>query len=107
MMSNTRRLPLALASAALGSMALVVAALAAPAAAAPPTGGPFAHSHHVHTGNGGCVDIAAVLFNPEHRGLHQGSNASTTDRGPYHGTCDSRVFPGGPLLVDIGRTPHH
>ena len=55
-----------------------------------------AHSHHVHTGNGGCVDIDSVLFMPTGNGLHQGSNASSlgnpnamdTTRGPFHGTCD-------------------
>ena len=53
-----------------------------------PVGGQFAHPHHVHTGNGGCVDIDSVLFEPDVRGLHQGSNASGPTRGPFHGTCE-------------------
>jgi hypothetical protein len=53
-----------------------------------PVGGPGAHPHHVHTGNDGCVDIDAVFFEPDVRGLHQGSNASGgPDLGPFHGTC--------------------
>lgn len=58
-----------------------------------PGGG--AHSHHVHTGNGGCVDIDSVFFLPLDHGLHQGANASSfgnpndqdTTRGPFHGPC--------------------
>jgi hypothetical protein len=53
-----------------------------------PVGGEGAHPHHVHTGNDGCVDINSVFFEPDVRGLHQGSNASGgPDRGPFHGTC--------------------
>jgi hypothetical protein len=63
------------------------AANAAPAAQAP-VGGDHAHPHHVNTGNGGCVDIDSVLFEPDTRGLHQGSNASGGPaRGPFHGPC--------------------
>ena len=73
-----------------------------------------AHTHHVHTGSG-CVDIDAVFFIPAHHGLHQGSNASSFQnpndpdptRGPFHGTCDERVFPGGPFLEDLGFESHH
>ncbi len=98
-----------LASAALSSVALVAGAgvLTSPAVADPPRGGPMQHTHHVHTGNGGCVDIDSVMFDPDHRGLHQGSNASGPERGPWHGTCDSRIFPGGPTLVSLGLRPHH
>lgn len=54
------------------------------------------HTHHVHTGNGGCVDIDSVFFIPTDHGLHQGANASSfgnpndpdSTRGPFHGTCD-------------------
>lgn len=75
----------------------------------------LAHSHHVHTGSGDCVDIDAVLFIPAENGLHQGSNASSfgnpnnpdPTRGPFHGTCDERLYPGGPLLSDLGLPPHH
>ncbi len=53
-----------------------------------PIGGTGAHTHHVHTGNGGCVDIDSVQFEPTDRGLHQGSNASGGETlGPFHGTC--------------------
>jgi hypothetical protein len=53
-----------------------------------PVGGAGAHPHHVHTGNGGCVDIDSVLFEPATRGLHQGSNASGGPAlGPFHGPC--------------------
>ncbi len=54
-----------------------------------PHGGPFSHPHHVHTGNGGCVNLNEVLFEHEDpaRGLHRGSLASTTAHGPWHGTC--------------------
>jgi len=70
-----------------------------------PLGPGFAHSHHVHTGNGDCVDIDSVYFNVDVRGLHQGANASRGPlQGPFHGTCDDRIFPGGPP-VPFG--PHH
>lgn len=70
------------------------------------------HSHHVHTGNGDCVDIASVLFIPAGHGLHRGANSSSfgnpndpdTSRGPFHGTCSGLVYPGGPP-VPFG--PHH
>jgi hypothetical protein len=44
----------------------------------------------VHTGDGECVEIDAVHFNPDTRGLHHGAIASGNhDRGPYHGPCHS------------------
>ena len=74
-----------------GALALSVpAALAADPPAAPPSpvGGLFAHVHHVFTGNGGCVEINAVTFEPATNGLHQGSNASGgAELGPFHGPC--------------------
>lgn len=93
---------------ALATIPLASAMLAAPAQAAPPVAhepGGTAHTHHVHTGNGGCVDIDAVLFLAVHRGLHQGSDASNGPvQGPFHGTCDGLVFPGGP---PVPFPPHH
>ncbi len=65
--------------------------LALPAAvlASPPIGGSGAHPHHVHTGDGECVEIDAVHFNPEERGLHNGAHESGNDKGPWHGPCHS------------------
>ena len=54
-----------------------------------PHGGPGSHTHHVHKGNGECEDIDEVAFEPQHRGLHRGSNESGPSQGPYHGTCAS------------------
>ena len=68
-------------------MALFAGVANADPAAQSPVGGPGAHPHHVHTGNGGCVDIDSVFFEPAGRGLHRGSNASGPTRGPFHGTC--------------------
>lgn len=103
-----------------GALLLTLALVAGPAVAngnSPVRHEPggFAHSHHVHTGNGDCVDIASVLFVPAENGLHQGSNASSfgnhndpdPTRGPFHGTCDDRLYPNGPLLSDLGIPPHH
>lgn len=56
------------------------------ALAAPPHG-EGGHTHHVHTGNGGCVDVDAVAFTAEDRGLHRGANASGFEQGIWHGTC--------------------
>lgn len=82
--------------------------LAGSAAAAPPHGEGFLpHSHHVHTGSAGCVEIDSVLFHADHRGLHRGASSSGPDRGPWHGTCDGRLFPGGPTLVSLGFPDHH
>ncbi|WP_350279748.1 hypothetical protein [Kribbella sp. HUAS MG21] len=75
--------------AAVAAGLLTAALSAAPAAAEPPIGGAGAHTHHVHTGDGGCIDIDSVAFNPDHRGLHQGANSSGPDAGPWHGTCAS------------------
>lgn len=88
---------------ALGMMAGT--ASAAPPVSDEPLGDGFAHTHHVHTGNGGCVDIDRVYFNVGSRGLHQGANASRGPlQGPFHGTCDGLIYPGGPP-VPFG--PHH
>ncbi len=71
------------------ALALIVSMLSAPAMAAPaeeaPIGESGSHTHYVITGNGGCVDIDAVAFEREDRGLHRGATAS--DRGPSHGSC--------------------
>ena len=54
-----------------------------------PIGGSFAHTHHIHTGNGECHDIDQNLFEPKqagearHRGLHQGALNGQVG----HGTC--------------------
>ena len=46
------------------------------------------HTHHVHTGNDGCVDIDAVKFKPHEHGLHQGASSSGEDgKGPFHKSC--------------------
>ena len=79
-----------------GALTFTPAALGAPAEQSP-VGGPGAHPHHVHTGNG-CRNINAVLFEPDTRGLHRGSNASGPTRGPFHGTCEEahpHLPPGG------------
>jgi hypothetical protein len=62
-----------------------------------PVGGTFAHPHHVHTPSG-CVDIDSVFFEPAHRGLHGGSHASGSDKGPWHGACyqEHPHYPGQP-----------
>lgn len=78
--------------------------LAAPATAAPPHDGGSGHTHHVHTGNGECVDIDRVLFSADHRGLHMGAEASGMLQGPWHGTCSGLIFPGGPPLPPF--VPH-
>lgn len=100
-----RRLALAV---AVASLPFAAALAAAPALADPPVAhepGGTAHTHHVHTGNGECVDIDSVLFMVDHRGLHQGANASRGPlQGPFHGTCDGLLYPGGPP-VPFG--PHH
>ena len=79
------------------TVALMMTVFAGVANAQPPIGGPFAHPHHVHTGNDGCVELDRVLFNPDVRGLHQGSNASGgEDRGPFHGPCGTHPHQGPP-----------
>ena len=68
-------------------LAGVPAASADPSPESPsPVGGPGAHPHHVHTGQG-CRDLKAPPMEPGNKGLHRGSNASGPDRGPFHGTC--------------------
>lgn len=42
------------------------------------------HAHSV-AAESGCVTIDAVYFEPAARGLHAGSNASGSQRGPTHG----------------------
>lgn len=97
---------------AIGAMsgALVLSAgglaQAAPAEQSP-VGGTHAHAHHVHTGNGGCVDIDYVLFEPAARGLHHAAHNSIAggrDR-LWHGTCAGTLFAGGPPLPSF--VPHH
>lgn len=95
-----------------GALTGVVAVLLGGAAYASPAdpspiGGTNAHTHHVHTGNGGCIDIDSVRFEPGPRGLH---HAAETQIGLdhdllWHGTCDGKVFPGGPVLPPF--VPHH
>lgn len=46
-----------------------------------------AHPHHVHTGNGGCVNINSVFFVQTDHGLHQGATESGSETGPWHGPC--------------------
>ena len=73
------------------TVALLMTVFAGVAQAQPndmaPVGGAGAHPHHVHTGNGGCVDINSVLFEPDTRGLHRASNETGMEKGPFHGTC--------------------
>lgn len=57
------------------------------AAMATPPHGDGGHTHHVHTGDGGCVDVDSVTFLADDRGLHQGGNASGVERGLWHGPC--------------------
>lgn len=56
-----------------------------------PHGGQGSHPHHVHTGDGECRDVDSVRFEPDDRGLHQGSNQSGPEQGPFHGTCATHV----------------
>ncbi len=73
-----------------GALSLTAApvALSTPAADSPaPVGGPSAHTHHIHTGNGECVDIDSVRFEHTDHGLHQGAAQSGPAHGPWHGTC--------------------
>ena len=70
------------------TFAVLTAVLAgAPPAMADPPVNDGGHTHHITTGDGGCVPVGAVSFLPEPRGLHQGANASGSDRGPWHGPC--------------------
>ena len=92
---------------AAGLLAAVGLAASGTASAAPaeqsPVGGPRAHTHHVHTGNGGCVDLDAVHFEAGPHGLHHGVRQSAADM--WHGTCSGLIFPGGPALPTF--VPHH
>ena len=72
-------------------LVLLAAIVAAPATALAVDensviGGPESHVHHVITGNGGCVAIDAVAFEPGARGLHRGANESGS-QGPAHRGC--------------------
>ncbi len=58
----------------------------APSALGAPPVNDAGHVHHVITGNGGCIQIDAVRFLAQPRGLHQGASASGT-HGPGHGGC--------------------
>ena len=49
------------------------------------------HTHHIHTGNGGCVDIDSVQFEAVDKGLHQGATQSGRTQGPSHQTCANTV----------------
>ena len=64
-------------------------AFADPVVTHDPTAPGMPHTHHVHLGNGGCVDIDSVYFLADPaRGLHGGSNASNGHlQGPFHGSC--------------------
>lgn len=70
-----------------------------------PVGGEHAHTHHIHTGNGDCVDIDQVRFEPGGHGLHHGVSQSDDRADMWHGTCDGKVYPGGPPLPPF--VPHH
>lgn len=69
------------------TMAMMAGSALADSPVRPPGSPPPAHPHHVHKGNGGCVDINSVFFVPHPHGLHQGSTASGPNRGPFHGSC--------------------
>lgn len=100
-----RRIGLVLSALSVSGLMIASPAHADPPVADEPLGSGFAHTHHVHTGNGGCVEIDSVFFNVDVRGLHQGSNASRGPlQGPFHGTCDDLVYPGGP---PVPFPPHH
>lgn len=77
---RTRMITIALATAI--SMAMATGAMAAP------PHGDGGHTHHVDTGDGGCVDIDAVTFLGQDRGLHRGAGSSGSEQGPWHGSCD-------------------
>lgn len=93
----------------LAAGALVVGGVASHAVASPPAderspiGGEHAHTHHIHTGNGDCVEIDEVRFEPGAHGVHHATNTSSADM--WHGTCDGKVYPGGPPLPPF--VEHH
>lgn len=67
--------------------AIAAASAMAPAASAAPPHGDDGHTHHVITGDGGCVPLDAVAFDAVPRGLHLGATRSGRERGPWHGDC--------------------
>lgn len=68
--------------------AIVASTLAVtPAAHAAPPHGEGGHTHHVLLGNGECLDVDAVAFFVDDRGLHRGAGASGPDHGIWHGPC--------------------
>lgn len=72
----------------IGLATAVATAMATGALAAPPHGeGGTAHTHHVHTGDGDCVDLDSNAFFREPRGLHWGAQNSGPDHGPWHTSC--------------------
>lgn len=73
----------------LATTAIVAAAIlmSAPAAQAGPPHGEGGHLHHVHTGNGECVQLDAHAFLPEARGLHRAAAESGFERAVWHGPC--------------------
>lgn len=73
-----------LVTAAIAATTLLVSA---PVAQAGPPHGAGGHVHHVHTGDGGCVQLDEHTFLPESRGLHQGAAESGFERGVWHGPC--------------------
>ncbi len=83
-----RRFPAALLAVGALSLTAAPAALSDPAEQSP-IGGPSAHYHHVHTGNGECHNLVNVKFERDHRGLHRGASESGAAHGPWHGTCDT------------------
>lgn len=93
-------------AAALAAGGVASGALAEPPAdERSPIGGEHAHTHHIHTGNGDCVDIDEVRFEPRAHGLHHGVTSSNDRADMWHGTCDGKVYPGGPPLPPF--VPHH
>ena len=82
-------LPMALGLCLAGVAGTPALAADPPAAEQSPVGGDHAHPHFVVTGNGDCVDINQVLFEPDVRGMHRGAAVTGTDKGPWHGACPS------------------
>ena len=78
------RLVPVLVAATLGASVLLAGGVAqAQPAEESPIGGTGAHPHHVQTGNGDCVAIDRLIFEPGARGLHRGA----LEGAPGHGTC--------------------
>lgn len=77
-----------------GCLVLAFGGVAVAAPAAPsPIGGAGAHTHHIHTGNGGCVELDSVRFEAGPRGLHQAAskNIAHGTGNLFHGTCTSHT----------------